>query len=111
MFDALVIDADAPHAEKLIRRLGSRNLRIDLVRSTTEAISKLRYPVSPYELVIVNTSDASHPWLAILDRLQEVCRQPGSHSKPLFLCVSNRQRDPHFELEIERRGARYAYER
>jgi hypothetical protein len=111
MYDTLVIDADSAHAENLIRRLQSRKLRMELVPSSAEATQRLCYHTPGYDLVILNVSDVAQPWLRILDGLQETCRQAGGHSKPLFLCVSNRQHDPHFELEIERRGGRYAYER
>lgn len=109
MTGILLIDNDPVHAEGLIGRLRSRSLHIEWVRSTPEAVTTLRERPSQFDLVILDVSDPSQPWLNVLDRLQHAGRRYGW--SPLFLCVSNRQREPQFELAVERKGARYVYER
>ena len=111
MPNALLIDADFAHAELLMRQLGSRHLRVSFANDTEEAISALRNRMSHFDLVIINISDTTQPWLAILDRLQEVCYRSGTNSSPLFLCVSTHKRETNFQLQIEHRGARYVHER
>jgi hypothetical protein len=111
MHDTLIIDADSAYAERLVRTLRLRKLRVDVVRDSTEAIVRLCHRALRYQLVIINVSDASQPWPVILGRLREACSYPGRCSRPLFLCVSRREREPEFELAIERSGARYVVER
>ena len=111
MRETLLIDNDPAHAERVIRGLGSRNLRIQLVADATQAELALRRPDPRYELIIINVSDPAQPWIEILGRLQQACREQDNHSQPQILCLSTRPRDSHFELEIERKGARYVFER
>ena len=110
MYRALLIDDDTPHAERLSQQLQRRCVEVELVREIRTAISILRRRAQLYELVIINASDATQPWLNILDRLQEACHCTGSYPTPLFLCVSITPREPQFELGIERKGVRYVHE-
>ena len=109
MYETLIIDTDPVHAGKLIQELKSRRLRLKVIPNVDEATRRLRN--QSYQLVILNVSDSSQPWLQVLDRLREATRHPGGDSRPLFLCISNRPREPRFQLEVERQGARYVYER
>lgn len=104
MYRALIIDHDLLHAERLIQELPALGLRPELVQTPAEAIVRLL--ASRYDLVIINISERSRPWLSILDELHEARHE----APPLFLCVSNHQLDPHFELAIESKGARYVFE-
>ena len=105
---ALLIDDDPVHAERLIHRLTAQQIHVRRVNDSAEAEDELRHPMLPYDLVIVNVSNPDKPWITILAKLQGVCRRSGWG--PLILCVSNRPREPRFELELERQGARYALE-
>jgi hypothetical protein len=111
MRQILILDPDSLHAARLIGCLKNRRLDIDLVETTSEAVSRLRVGAMPYDLVIVNVSRSSEPWLEILDKLQEASYS-GVHlgSRPSFLCVSDRKCELDFELAIERKGSRYVYE-
>jgi hypothetical protein len=111
MYKTLLIDADSVHADRVIDRLARQELRVELVSDFARAESVLRSPASSFELVIVNVSDRAQAWIPILGNLQRACRESGRPSLPLFLCVSTRRREPLFELEIERKGARYVFER
>src|SRR5258708_434258 len=109
MPETLLIDKDPVHAERVIRRLAGRKLPVQLVQNVAQAEAELQR--SSYDLVIINVSDPGQPWVAIVEKLQQACRGSGKSWQPLILCVSTRQREPHFELEIERKGARYVFER
>ena len=109
MPETLLVDEDPAHAERLIRHLAGRKLGIQLVQNAAQGEAELRR--SNYELVIVNVSDPGKPWVAIVGRLQQACRESGKSWQPLILCVSTRQQEAHFVLEIERKGARYVFER
>ncbi len=111
MFEMLLIDKDPIHAERLTSRLGRQRLLIDRVATVAEGQSTLRMPESPYDLVIVNVSDNSEAWVRTIADLQQAVRESRKAWPPLILCVSTRKRDPQFELQIERHGARYVLER
>lgn len=106
----LLIDSDVQHAERLRQLLASRNLTVRLVQDVAQAELVLRSPAAECEIVVINVSDAAQPWMTILEKLNEASRASGNAPLPLFLCVSARQREPRFELELERKGARYVLE-
>lgn len=107
MYRALLIDSDATHAQRLATRLETRKLKVEILSRPQEAVARLNRRDVPCELVIINTSDPSQPWIRTLGKLQVASRQSGSWPRPLFLCFSGRKREPQFELAIERMGARY----
>lgn len=107
----LLIDQDGPHAEHLVKLLRSRGLSVEECGTVSEATIRLKQPGAEYELVIVNVSDASQPWLQALDTLHEASSQASLGLGPRFLCVSTVTRGPWFELQIEQHGGRFVYER
>ena len=111
MYDVLLVDTDLMHIDSVIRQLAPRNLRIRIIENPAQAAGALRSSTAPYRLVILNVSDPQHPWLRTLEDLQSAVRADGRFSSPKFLCVSTRQYEPRFELQIEGRGARYVFER
>lgn len=111
MYEALLIDDDQVHAMQMVRRLDRRNLRARIIRDMGPAASVLRSSSTPFRIVIVNVSDEAQPWLKNLEDLQDAACIAGRFSPPQFLCVSTRQYEPRFELEVERHGARYVFER
>lgn len=111
IYRALVVDSDASHAACLIGQLRRRNVLGEVVESIPDAASTLRVHGSQYKLVIIHAMDSAKPWLAILSKLQEACNDPRNPTTPLFLFISNRRREPEFELAIEAKGVRYVYER
>ena len=111
MYEALLIDGDRIHAMQMLRRLDSRSLRAHIIRDVEQAALALRSSSTPFRIVIVNVSDAAQPWLRNLEDLQDAACIGGRFSPPQFLCVSTRRYEPRFELEIERRGARYVFDR
>jgi hypothetical protein len=107
----LLVDHDQIHATSLIGALSTRGLAVEFCHTVREAAMKLRAPHGEYAVVIVNISDASQPWLRLLHGLHEASFQSGTPIGALCLCVSTVKRDPLFELQIERTGARLVYER
>jgi hypothetical protein len=106
----LLLDAEHQHAEALVERLRSQNLRVERYDNPEAAIGELRRGASEYEIVIVNVSTDCVPWQRILRRLHLVCRAVHAGRGPLFLCVSHVRQQPQFVLQIERTGARYVRE-
>jgi hypothetical protein len=108
----LLLDADRRHADTLIARLLSHNLHVDAYADPQQAIAQLRGRSSEYEVVIINVSSRSVPWLTILHKLDQACRRSvAGQARPFFLCLSTNQQQPEFVLQIERNGARYVRER
>src|ERR1700730_8817786 len=69
---ALLIDYDSVHAERLIECLAERrSFVVELCPTIQQAVLKLSRRGADYELVIVNVSDASRPWIRFLHVLQE----------------------------------------
>ncbi len=107
----VLVDNDAMHAATLADRLRARQLMLTTHRAPADALQVLRREPSACDIVVVNVSDASQPWLAILRRLLEACASNSSPHTPLFLCTSRIKRDHQFQLALERLGARFVYER
>jgi len=107
----LLIDEDDNHAGCLASRLSRPETRIERVVSANEAMTRLRGAAGGYDLVIVNVSGNYEPWVPILRKLLEASRQPALGTMPAFLCVSTARRSPEFELQLERMGLRYVFER
>jgi DNA-binding NarL/FixJ family response regulator len=110
MHAVILIDGDEKHAEALADRLRARSLDVIRHVKSNTALSMLKRRGTPCDLVLINVSDSSRPWLRILRELQEACFS-FSHCHPLVLCLSTVKREPQFELQIERLGARFVYER
>jgi hypothetical protein len=106
----LFVDADESHGSDLFNTLIGRGWTVELHSTMKAAISRLKRPGFECEVVIVNVSDASQPWLRRLEMLQEAAHGCTAPVGPLILCVSGVKRDHLFELEIERRGGRLVYE-
>lgn len=106
-----LLDNDAAHATILADRLRGRPLTLTTHCDPKDALQALHRDPSAYDVVVVNVSDVSQPWLAILRRLLEACSSHNSPHTPLFLCTSRIKRDPQFQLAIERLGVRFVYER
>ncbi len=107
----VLVDNDATHAATLTERLRTRQLTFATHRAPEDALRTLRREHPAWDIVVVNVSDASQPWLAILRRLMETCANHSSPQMPLFLCTSRIKRDPQFQLALERLGVRFVYER
>ena len=107
----LLLDFDHQHAVALADRLRSRSLHVDVYADSEAAIAQLRRSAPEYEVVIINVSIHSVPWLKTLQKLNEASRRSGAQQRPLLLCVSMNQQQPEFVLQIERTGARYVRER
>ncbi len=111
MPSVLIIDNDQMHSMEIANRLRARHLTLTTHRAPTDALQTLHREPSTWDIVVVNVSDASQPWLAILRRLQEACANRSSPNTPLFLCTSRIKRDPQFQILLERLGVRFVYER
>lgn len=107
----LLIDHDAIHSQPLIECLTTHRLGVDLCANIEQAAKKLRLIGGNYELVIVNISDVSQPWLRLLSLLRESVIESGVAVAPDVLCVSTAKYDALFELQIERMAGRLVYER
>lgn len=107
----VLLDFDNQHATALTERLRSHNLSVDVYVDPEAAIAQLRENDSEYEVVIINVSSRSVPWLKTLQKLDQACRRSGVRKQPLVLCVSRVQQQPELVLQIERTGARYVRER
>ena len=110
-YSVALIDNDTAHAAKLADRLRFHQLALIAHCELNDALPALQGGHFEWDIVIVNVSDPSQPWLAILRRLQEACSSHGSRHFPLFLCTSRIKRDPQFQLALERLGVRFVYER
>ena len=110
MTTVLLIDDNADHAEHLGLPLAQRGLSVVRAADFGDAIGKLRNRALIYDLVILIMADRSRPWLTFLRNLQQAGRQEAFFEVPLFLCVSRLHLGPEFQLQIERTGARYAFE-
>jgi CheY-like chemotaxis protein len=106
-----LVDSDAIHAAALANRLRARQLNLTAHRSPEDALQALRRDFAKPDIMIVNVSDISQPWLAILRRLQEACSGHSSPQTPLFLCTTRIKRHPEFQLSLERIGVRFVCER
>jgi PleD family two-component response regulator len=111
MYDALLIDGDPIQAARITQQLDRRGLRARVIPDPQQAAAALRSSTAPYRLVIVNVSKREQTWLEILEDLQAAVYATNRFRSPRFLCVSMRRHDPHFELEVERRGARCVFVR
>jgi hypothetical protein len=112
LYRALLLDADANHAERLITRvLQPQRLVVDHVHHPEEALVRLQQRNHEYVLVIINISAMGSPWHRVLQELQHACRKVSCRTPPLFLCVSKTEKETEFILKIEHMGARYVYER
>jgi hypothetical protein len=110
-YSALLLDSDVAHAERLITQvLAPQNVAVEHVRSSEEALVKLKHRMRYYALVIVNVSANGPPWHRILQRLEHACQRVNGRATSLFLCVSETPKETGFILRIEQMGARYAYE-
>jgi hypothetical protein len=106
----LLIDRDAAHAAGLAERLRREHLLVEITENIQHAGMELRRQPQSYKLVVVDVTDVRQPWISIVRQLMESSRQSTFSSMPLFLCFSRVKREPHFELAIERLGARYVCE-
>jgi DNA-binding NarL/FixJ family response regulator len=109
MSRVLIIDKDEIHRNSLAQRL--RTHQLILTASCESSSFAALVGESLTDVVVVNVSDISRPWLEILRRLQETCSNHFSSYPPLFLCTSRIKRDPQFQLALERLGVRFVYER
>ena len=110
MLKVLLIDDDGDHAQQLGRRLGERKLTVIRTADTGAAIAQLQNREHLCDLVILCMAGRSGSWLEALRDLQHASWQAGSREVPLFLCVSRLHFGIDFQLQIERMGARYAFE-
>jgi hypothetical protein len=110
MYTVMLIDNDEMHAEALAARLRARGLNVVRHRKADHALSVLIHKRTHCDLALINVSDLSQPWLRIVRKLQDACFS-SSHCCPLVLSLSTVKREPQFELQIERLGARFVYER
>lgn len=105
----LLVDYDPSHAWRLSECLRQNGLSVELCLRVADGSRRLKRAIAQYELVILNVSDPSHPWLRNLRTLIEA-----SHASDRvvsgFLCVSAVRREPLFEFQIEQMGARLVYE-
>ena len=111
MPSALIIDSDQVHGMEIAERLRARQLTLTTHHDLKAALQAVHREPSAWDIVVVNVSDASQPWFAILRRLLEACASHCSPHTPLFLCTSRVKRDPQFQLALERLGVRFVYER
>jgi len=110
MTSVLLIDDDTTLTERVGAVLAQRGLAVTRVADIDEAIKSLRVWARAWEIVVLVFSDHSRPWFSVLHKLQEAAWHDALPEVPLFLCVSKRDFGTDFELQIERMGARYAFE-
>jgi PleD family two-component response regulator len=108
MINALLIDSDCGHAERLSRELNRRG--IDTISSTTtqDAVRQLKSRAASFDLVIFCVRDQSQPWFERLTELQEAALQSGIREHPAFLCVARFQLRYEIQLRLEQMGVRHA---
>lgn len=106
----LLVDTDQIHAECVRVGLGFHGLEVDVYLDPEQAAVRLRWAGNDYDVVILNVTSPSLPWVNILTKLQAACLESGVYPAPRFLCTSTTKRSPEFELRIERMGARYVFE-
>jgi hypothetical protein len=106
-----ILDSDLEHAATLANRLRVRQLTLTTYRKLEDALRVLRHHCATPDIMVVDVSDTSQPWLAILRRLQERCCDHSSTHTPLFLCTSRIKKHPEFQLSLERLGVRFVCER
>lgn len=107
----LLVDTDQRHAECVRGVLGFHGIEVDTYQDPEQAVARLRRSGNDYDVVILNVSNTSSPWVSILARLHAALHESGASPAPLLLCTSTTKQSPEFELLIERMGARYACER
>src|SRR5579872_6719250 len=107
MPSVLIIDRDQAHSMQIADRLRTRRLTVTVHRELSRGLDILHAEPSTWDIVVVNVSDVSQPWLAFLRRLLETSSGHGSLHVPLFLCTSRIKRDPQFQLSLERLGVRF----
>lgn len=110
MPSVLIIDRDQAHSMEIADCLRARQLTVTACRELAGGLQILRREACTWDVVVVNVSDASQPWVAILRHLLETCSDKPTPA-PLFLCTSRIKRDQQFQLSIERLGVRFVYER
>lgn len=110
MQNALIIDKNRHHAERIAELLADRQVESEIAATPAIAGTVLQDRAVTFDLIVLNVADRSGRWLDILDELHEACTR-GGFTPPQFLCVSETEWEPSFELAIERWGARYAFER
>src|ERR1700692_714414 len=81
----LLIDHDSTHAEGLIECLAKQfSLGVELCPTIQQAVIKLSRRDTDYDLVILNVSDASRPWIRFLHALQESFTNSGRAYGPKY---------------------------
>jgi len=108
-WEILLVDGDSNRAQQLTGPLQQRGLFIEQCHEVRNAVHRLRQRAGRYALVIVNISDSSRPWDLIFQDLQEAAAK-SSHQGPFFLGISRRRKSLQFQLMLERKGVRLAYE-
>ena len=111
MFSVLLVDDDGDHAKELGRALTRRGVAVLRAANSRETIARLRNRAHVCDIVILCLADRKRPWLAVFHDLLQASREAGFSETPRFLCVSRIQFGSEFQLQIERMGARYVYER
>lgn len=110
MIRALLIDDDRDHALNIEEELNQRKVITNCVASISEAIGVLKRRAALFDLVILSIADRSQPWVETLHDLQQAAWQSGIGARPFFFCISRFHFDHEFQLQIERLGARLAFE-
>lgn len=106
----LIIDADALSTLGLDQQLRDRSLRVLRSDDLQQAIAVIRREGHSLDVVLVNVSRSSVPWLAVLRELRAACERHCPGPKPLLLCFSSVRKDPLFQLQVEGLGARFVHE-
>jgi|GEM_PF-1827214 DNA-binding response OmpR family regulator len=105
----LLLDSNQTHARDLALALKRHRCSVTICASRRDAIIELKRNSAGFDVVILDLS-ANRPedW-ATFDQIQKLTWM--SVPTPMIVCFSTIYRGPKMNLEVERRGARFVYER
>jgi hypothetical protein len=106
MAKILLIGTDGEHRHNLACRLRVRGHSVDIVNDWASEV-KRHILMQAVEIVIIDVTQLAENDRPDLRRTCQTVRMDGYPA--LVLCYSRSDRGPHFELAIERLGARFVY--
>jgi len=108
MANILIIDSDLPHAEALGRVLHHRGHKVKIANPCGAPLTRIVEPRLVDIVILDVTQLRDEGWR----ELRQICQLCAQDKLPIqVLCCSRVYRGPRFELDIERLGARFVYER
>ena len=105
----LLIDGDEAHASPLALALQARRHKVDVFRSTEDAVASLRQEEPDVDVIVVSFDARRFEDWEALNKLTQIDLK----SSPVrrIVCVSRSYQGATVRLDVERLGARLVYER